>query len=51
MTEKSIRDITLIKGGTFTTQFIIRFDKEWGEVTRTLKKSGKDLKNISIVSR
>lgn len=51
MTEKAVRDITLMKGGTFTVQFIICFDKAWGEVTRSLKKSGKDLKKISIVSR
>lgn len=51
MAEKAVRDITLMKGGTFTVQFIICFDKACGEVTRSLKKSGKDLKKISIVSR
>ena len=44
MTDKAIRDIKFEKGVTFTTQFIIRFDKEWGEATRDLKKSGRDLK-------
>lgn len=44
MTEKAIREIRFEKGATFTTQFIIRFDKEWGEAVRKLKKSGKNLK-------
>ena len=51
MTESAIRDIQLTKGGTFTVQFMIRFDKEWSEITRSLRKSGKKLKNIPIVRR
>ncbi len=30
MTQKAVRDITLMKGGTFTVQFIVCFDKAWG---------------------
>lgn len=33
MTEREIRGITFMKGGHFTLQFIIRFDKEWRGVT------------------
>lgn len=50
MTEREIRDIAFMKGGTFTLQFILRFDKEWREVTKRLKKSGRDLK-MPIVKR
>ena len=51
MTEYAMRDIQLIKGGTFTVQFMIRFDKKWSEITRSLRESGKELKNIPIVRR
>lgn len=44
MTEREIRGITFMKGGHFTLQFIIHFDKEWREVTGKLKRSGRDLK-------
>lgn len=44
MTEREIRDITFMKGGHFTLQFILRFDREWREVTEKLKKSGRNLK-------
>lgn len=44
MTEETVRDIKFQKGYSFTTQFIIRFDKEWGEAVRKLKKSGRNLK-------
>lgn len=50
MTEKEIRDITFMKGGTFTLQFILRFDSEWRGATKRLKESGRDLK-IPIVKR
>lgn len=50
MTEKEIRSITLMKGGTFTLQFTLRFDREWREAAERLKRSGRDLK-IPIVKR
>lgn len=50
MTEKTIREIKFEKGSPFTAQFIIRFDKEWGEAIRKLKKSGRNLK-IPITKR
>ncbi len=50
MTEKAVREIKFEKGATFTTQFIIRFDREWGETVRRLKRSGRNLK-IPIIKK
>lgn len=50
MTAKSIREIKFEKGERFTTKFILEFDREWSELTRTLKKSGINL-NMPITQR
>ena len=50
MTAKAIRDIKFEKGEKFTTKFILEFDREWSELTRSLKKSGINL-NMPIVQR
>lgn len=50
MTDRTIRDIKFEKGEKFTTKFILEFDKEWSELTMSLKKSGINL-NMPIVQR
>jgi len=51
MTEKEIREIRMEKGSSqFTTVFIINFEREWGRVTRRIRRSGADL-SIPIVRK
>ena len=45
MSDREIRDIKLEKGATFTTKFI---ERDWLQVTRAIRESGKDL-SIPIV--
>ena len=48
MSDRDIRDIKLEKGATFTTKFICDFERDWLQVTRAIRESGKDL-SIPIV--
>lgn len=48
MTEKAIREIKFEKGNTFTSQFIVQFERDWTRETRRLKRSGADLSAILI---
>lgn len=48
MTARIIREIRFEKGEQFTTKFIQDFDREWSELTRSIRKSGVNL-NIPIV--
>ena len=37
MTDKTIREIRFEKGAEFTTKFILKFDRDWNEITKRLK--------------
>lgn len=50
MTEREIKEIRIVKGNQFTTIFILNFEREWGRVTKKIKKSGANL-SIPIVRR
>ena len=50
MTEREMKEIRMVKGSQFTMIFVINFEKEWGNVTKMIKKSGVDL-SIPIVRR
>lgn len=43
ITDKTIRDIKFEKGGTFSTKFILDFDREWNEVTKMFRNRRKDI--------
>lgn len=46
ITDKTIRDIKFEKGGTFSTKFILYFDREWNEVTKMFRNRCKDIEIV-----
>lgn len=43
ITDKTIRDIKFEKGGTFSTEFILYFEREWNEVTQMFRNGRNDI--------